>query len=311
MNRGNLIDDDLKYVFYMLLAGIFCFLLVSRQLALGLFVIVFLYSAMSGVFIMFGEGGQSASNRYAPSRQPQIMPATSAPLPDEPTIADQIKAVHMKNDFKCPNCGATVLPTDMICKHCGSVLVASINLPRPEKWSDVEVGQAVTVKHPKQGEMNLSVKNRIYYGELWQAQMRPNVPWTLTGAYYVGLGLDEDLMLMNWQSHLYLLDARKPLNDMSINRDFAPYARQFAASNQTAKVSFPYQNETWRMEDIGRFRVEYAEGDGIRVSPGAVGRFIHASDKNKVLVVEDYQTGGSGLDTLWTGYEIGEQDIQF
>jgi zinc ribbon protein len=311
MKRGTMLDDDLKYVFYLLLVGISCALFISRQLALGLFVIVFLYSGMSGVFMLFGESGKASTNGYAQARQPQVMPATSAPLPDEPTIADQIKAVHLKNDFKCPNCGATVLPTDMICKHCGSVLVAAVSLPRPEKWSDIEVGQAVILKHPKQGEMNLSVQNRIYYGELWQAQMRPNVPWTLTGAYYVGLGLNEDLMLMNWQSRFYLLDAKQPLNDMSINRDFAPYARQFAASNQTAKVSFPYQNETWRMEDIGRFRVEYAEGDGIRVSPGAVGRFIHASDKNKVLVVEDYQTGGSGLDTLWTGYQIAEQDVQF
>lgn len=311
MNRHSLFDDDLQYVFYMLLAGLFCSFFISSALGLGLYVVVFLYSAMSGVFIMFGEGSQSPSNRYAPSRQPQIMPATSAPLPDEPTIADQIKAVHMKNDFKCPNCGAIVLPTDMICKHCGSVLVAAVSLPRPEKWSDIAVGQAVIVKHPKQGEMNLSVQNRIYYGELWQAQMRPNVPWTLTGAYYVGLGLDEDIMLMNWQSRFYVLDAKQPLNDMSINRDFAPHARQFAASNQTAKVTFPYQGETWHMEDIGRFRVEYAEGDGIRVSPGAVGRFIHASDKNKVLVVEDYQTGGSGLDSLWIGYQIAEQDVQF
>jgi hypothetical protein len=141
--------------------------------------------------------------------------------------------------------------------------------------------------------------------------MRPYVPWTLTGTYYVGLGLDQNIFLMNWQSRFYVLDARAPLTDMSINRDFAPYARQFAASNQTAKVSFPYQGENWHMEDIGRFRVEYAEGDGIRVSPGAVGRFIHASDQNKVLVVEDYQTGGSGLDTLWQGYQIVEQDIKF
>jgi hypothetical protein len=115
---------------------------------------------------------------------------------------------------------------------------------------------------------------------------------------------------MNWQSRFYLLDSQQPLTDMSINRDFAPHARKFAASNQTKSVSFPYQGATWEMFDIGRFRIEFAEGEGIRVGPGAVGRFIHANRNLDVLVVEDYQSGGSGLDTLWMGYQVEEESIQ-
>jgi hypothetical protein len=150
----------------------------------------------------------------------------------------------------------------------------------------------------------------VYYGELWQEQMKPDVPWTLTGSYYVGLGLNENIFLVNWQNRFYLLDLHQSLTDMSINRDFAPYARKFAASNQTQDVSFSYQETIWNMLDIGRFRIEFAEGDGTRVGPGAVGRFIHARHNNKVLVVEDYQTGGSGLDTLWMGYQIEDEDIK-
>jgi hypothetical protein len=115
---------------------------------------------------------------------------------------------------------------------------------------------------------------------------------------------------MNWQSQFYLLDLHQPLTDMNINRDFAPHARKFAASNQTRNVIFSYQETVWEMFDIGRFRIEYTEGDGIKVSPGAVGRFIHARQDNHMLVVEDYQLGGNGLDMLWMGYSIEEESIK-
>ena len=254
---------------------------------------------------------ESRQRFSARANQQEIKPATSAPITDEPTIAERIKSVHLKNDFKCPACGATVLPTYLKCKHCGSVLVAIADLPRPERWGDIEIGQSVEVKHPIKGKMSLPIVHRVYYAELWQAQMRPNVPWTLTGSYYVGLGLGNDMFLMNWQSRFYLLDSKSALTDMDINRDFSQPARRFGASNQTADVRFQHKGITWRMEDIGRFRIEFVEGDGIRVSPGAVGRFIHASSNDKILAVEDYQSGGSGLDSLWTGYQIKEKDIQF
>ncbi len=245
-----------------------------------------------------------------PDRQEKIHPSTSAPITDEPTIAEKIKSVHIATGFKCPSCGATVLPTDVRCRHCGSVLVARANLPRPAKWSNVEIGRSVQLKHPEKGDLGLPVIHRIYYGELWQAQMKPDVPWTLTGDYYVGLGLANDIFLMNWQSRFYLLDVHQPLTDMNINRDFAPYARKFAASNQTRNVNFSYQEAVWEMFDIGRFRIEFAEGDRIRVGPGAVGRFIHARHDNNILVVEDYQSGGSGLDMLWIGYQVDEENIK-
>jgi hypothetical protein len=97
---------------------------------------------------------------------------------------------------------------------------------------------------------------------------------------------------------------------MEINQSFAPYARQFAASNQTADVHFKYSGSNWRIDDIGKFRIEYCDGDGVQISPGSVGRFIHASTDKGVLVVEDYQSGGSGgLDTLWQGFAIKQTDV--
>jgi predicted RNA-binding Zn-ribbon protein involved in translation (DUF1610 family) len=234
---------------------------------------------------------------------------TSAPVTNEPTIAEKIEAIHKKNDFKCPACGATVLPTDIKCKHCGSVLVATVDLPRPAKWADVEVGQSIQLEHPEKGELHLPIIYRVYYGELWQEQMKSNVPWTLTGNYYVGLGLENGALLLNWQGRFYLLDTSSPLTDKEINQTFANPARQFAASNQSKDVSFAYNRTVWAIEDIGRFRIEWVDGEGEKASAGTVGRFIHAKSGNQVLVVEDYQSSGDGTDTLWLGYQIHESDI--
>jgi zinc-ribbon domain len=303
-------EDDLRYAVYVFLGGVFSVIAISRELAIGLFISVAAYCALSGFYILLFDSGEKRSYSYAQARQPErISPTTSAPITDEPTIADRIKEIHVKNDFKCPSCGATVQPTDIKCKHCGSILVAAANLPRPGRWADIEIGQPIELKHPKLGELHRSVVHRIYYGELWQAQMKQNVPWTLTGSYYAGLGLGDNMLLINWQSRFYVLDSKSPLTDMEINQRFAKAAREFAASNQTKYVTF-ILDTVWRMEDIGRFRIEYAEGEGISVSPGAVGRFIHASHDDRVLVVEDYQTGGNGLDTLWQGYHIEEQEIK-
>lgn len=240
-----------------------------------------------------------------------IQPTTSAPITDESTIADKIKAIHIATNFKCPSCGATVKPTDMKCEHCDSFLVAAANLPKPEVWRDIEIGQSVQVQHPVKNRLSLAVTSRVYYGELWQTEMKSNVPWTLTGNYYVTLGLRNGMLLKNWQSRFYILDSHQQLTDTIINQNFAQPARRFAASNQTAYVSFEYQGIDWRMEDIGRFRIEYVEGNEATVDPGTIGRFIHASDVNQILVIEDYQSGGNGLDTSWHGYQIKEQDIKF
>lgn len=156
------------------------------------------------------------------------------------------------------------------------------------------------------------MERRLYYGELWQERSGANIPWTPTGTYFVGLTLQGGRFLLNWQGRFYFFDSNSRLTDMDINRDFVPYARQFAASNQTADVRFRYQNQNWKMDDIGKFRIEYCDGEGTQISAGSVGRFIHASNGNEALVVEDYQSGGSGgMDTLWRGFLLKETDIKF
>ena len=57
--------------------------------------------------------------------------------------------------------------------------------------------------------------------------------------------------------------------------------------------------------------MERAEGSGLRLSPGAVGRFIHAMGAdNRALVVEDYQSGSGGQDTAWIGWQVMWEDIK-
>jgi predicted RNA-binding Zn-ribbon protein involved in translation (DUF1610 family) len=263
-------------------------------------------------FLSRRSSGEEGYERHVRSRaveSNQIQNTSNAPITNEPTIAEKIESIHKQNDFKCPSCGATVLPIDIRCKHCGSVLITAIDLPRPAKWGDVEVGQSVQLQHPEKGQINLPVIHRMIYGELWQAQMKPDVPWTLTGNYYVGLGLENGNFLLNWQSRFYLLDSSSLLTDKDINQTFAKPAREFAASNQSRNVSFTYNRTVWMIEDIGRFRIEWVHGEGAKAPPGAVGRFIHAKAGNQVLVIEDYQSSGGGVDTLWIGYQIVESDI--
>ena len=253
-----------------------------------------------------------SGNQPARPAQPVVPSAANAPVVKSPTLAEKMASINIPKDLKCPSCGAAIRPTDKKCNYCGSSLVPLIDLPQPANFGDLQVGQSVQVKHPKQGMLTLNVKRRLYYGELWQEHTGVNVPWTTTGAYFVGLTLDQDLFLLNWQSRFYLLDQNSPLTDMEINRNFAPYARQFAASNQTANVRFSYEGGNWHIDDIGKFRIEYCDGDGADISPGSVGRFIHASNGNEVLAVEDYQSGGSGgLDTLWRGWSIQRSDITY
>jgi hypothetical protein len=266
----------------------------------AIWIAIFFFS--SGMHIL-NAGGQTQRQSYIPA-------ASSAPVINSPTLAEKMASINIPHDLKCPSCGAIIRPTDKKCNYCGSSLVPLIDLPQPANFGDVQVGQSIRLTHPKQGELTLSVRRRLYYGELWQEHTGPNVPWTTTGTYFVGLTLDHDLYLLNWQSRFFLLESHSPLTDMEINRDFAQYARQFASSNQTADVHFRYADANWRIDDIGKFRIEYCDGDGDQISPGSVGRFIHASNDNTVLVVEDYQSGGSGgLDTLWRGYKIKQTDI--
>ena len=263
------------------------------------------------IAIYFFSSGMHALNAgNVVQRQPVISSASSAPVTNSPTLAEKMASINIPHDLKCPSCGAIIRPTDRKCNYCGSSLIPLIDLPQPANFGDVQVGQSVRVTHPKQGVLTLKVLRRLYYGELWQEHSGPNIPWTTTGTYFVGLTLDHDIFLLNWQSRFFLLESHSPLTDMEINQSFAPYARQFAASHQTADVHFKYTGTNWHIDDIGKFRIEYCDGDGPQISPGSVGRFIHASNDNIVLVVEDYQSGGSGgLDTLWKGFGIKQTDI--
>lgn len=172
-------------------------------------------------------------------------------------------------------------------------------------------GQTATFRHPKRGEISAKVLGLIHFTELWQTQRGPNAPWVPTGNTFTALWLG-DYMLYEWQSRLYLFDEAQALTDEDINKNFLPAAKQYAQSNQTAKVTFAWPPFTWTIVDIGKFSVARAEGTGLRLNPGATGRFIHATaEDNRVLVVEDYQSGGSGgLDTVWIGWQITWDDVK-
>ena len=295
----------------------------SSEVSFGLvaLVLLLLFSSispyLSGIvsiwiaIYFFFSGMQALREGNVSQRQPVIPSAANAPVMNSPTLAEKMASINIPHDLKCPSCGAIIRPTDRKCNYCGSSLVPLIDLPQPANFGDIQVGQTIRVTHPKKGLLTLKVLRRLYYGELWQEHTGANVPWTTTGTYFVGLTLEHDIFLLNWQSRFFLLESHSPLTDMEINQSFAPYARQFAASNQTADVHFKYANSNWRIDDIGKFRIEYCDGDGVQISPGSVGRFIHASNDKAVLVVEDYQSGGSGgLDTLWQGVGIQQTDLR-
>ncbi len=317
-------NGDIRIGFFLIaVGGLVAFVNYPFAILVGMglgiyFTLAFLFGLLSGekYFERMAASRSAASyssgkSQFRQYKGKDIPQTSSAPIADEPTIAERIKAIHVKNDFKCPSCGATILPTDVKCKHCDSILVVTADLPRPEIWGGVEIGQSVQVKHPDKGDLNASVIYRVYHGELWQVKMKPDAPWTLTGNYYVGLGLENGMYLLNWQGRFYLLDTNATLTDKEINQTFAKPAREFAASNQSKDVRLIYARTNYGMEDIGRFRIEFAEGDGIKVSPGAVGPFIHAKRDNLALVVEDYQSGAGGVDNAWTGYQIAAKDIRF
>lgn len=251
--------------------------------------------------------------------QPEVSrPRPARPIPAQPSAANapvQLPKRDMTNlsaTIKCPSCGASIKPTAKQCPYCGSTFAPRIELPEPAKLGNLEIGHSVRVNHPQKGAITYRVRGRLLYTELWQATRGPNVPWTPTGNYFAGFPLDQNAYLLNWQERFYLLDERRALTDMDINRDFVPAAKQFAQSNQTAQVEFTYLGGRWQLVDIGRFAVEYEDGEGGHLRKGAIGRFIHATSGNQALVVEDFQSGGiGGQDTLWKGFLVQETDIQF
>jgi hypothetical protein len=170
-------------------------------------------------------------------------------------------------------------------------------------------GQTAVFRHPKRGEITATILGVIHYAELWQTARGPNAPWVPTGNTFVALWLG-DYMLYEWQGRLYLFDEGQDLTEQQINTSFLPYARQFAQGNQAAQVTFAWPPLTWTMVDIGRFAADRVEGSGLRLNAGAQGRFIHAAGEDRrALVVEDYQSGGGGQDTVWIGWQITWDDV--
>lgn len=188
----------------------------------------------------------------------------------------------------------------------GQVMIKNI-----QKLEWIHLGQRIYARHPVKGELMAHVLGKITFAELWQQSRGPQVPWVPTGSAFAGFWLEGSMLLLNWQTRFYLLDEAVQLSDVDIQRDFAPYARQFAQSDQTADVYFAYPPAMWHVDDIGKFRIERVEGEGLTLNSGAIGRFIHASgDAGRALVIEDYEGGGGGQDTAWIGYQITEEDIK-
>lgn len=182
-------------------------------------------------------------------------------------------------------------------------------LNEPQKWNWIRVGQRVRVPHPVKGELTVHVLGRIVYTELWQQGRGAQIPWVPTGNQFAGFWLDQEILLLNWQTRCYVLDEHMEVSETDIQRDFAPHAKKFAQSNQTANVIFAYPPASWRIDDIGKFRVGAVEGAALNVRLGAVGRFIHASgDSRRALVLDDFESGGQ--DMVWTGYQINEEDLK-
>jgi hypothetical protein len=182
--------------------------------------------------------------------------------------------------------------------------------PVLKKLNGINVGQRIKVPHPVKGELTVHVLGRILYNELWQQSKGPQNPWVATGNQFAGFWLDGEMLLLNWLNRFYLLDTNDPLTDTDIARDFAPHAKKFAQSEQTADVYFAYPPASWKIVDIGKFQIASVEGATLHAKNGATGRFIHAGgDGGRALVVEDYE-GGGGEDVAWIGYQLKEEDIQ-
>jgi len=217
--------------------------------------------------------------------------------------------------LNCPNCGGNIQGMDRRCQYCGSTLIAvsaeKREVPRPLKLDWIKLGDSIRLNHPEQGGLTLEVLGQIIYEELWQEVRGPQSPWVPTGNAFVGLWLKGDHFLLNWQNRFYFLEQRTAISDADIQRDFALCARRFGQSDQTAKVVFDYPPGRWQIDDIGKFRVQEVQGVGLEFRPGAIGRFLHASGEGfRALVVEDYESGAAGQDTVWKGYQVKQEDIQ-
>lgn len=259
-----------------------------------------------------GAAAYVPQSSYPAGQNLPPLPATQSAATAQVQLPERKMPDNIPADLKCPSCGASIKPTDKVCPFCGSSLKPQVELPEPAKLGALDLGKTVRVAHPIKGEQVFTVRGRLLFTELWQASSGPTVPWTPTGNYYAGFALEPAGYLLNWQDRFYIMEEQHSLTDMDINRDFLPYAKQFAQSNQTANVEFSYAGARWKMVDIGRFAIEFEDGQGCHLHKGAIGRFIHAGSGNAALVIDDFQSGGSGgQDTLWKGFLIKESDVMF
>ncbi len=184
---------------------------------------------------------------------------------------------------------------------------------KPGEFGAARLGQRITYTHPERGGLTGKVLGTIRYAELWQRQKSPSEPWVSTGniftAHWIG-----DTLLYHWKERLYVLDSYDRITDAEIAQQILPHAKAFGQSDETAEVSFAYPPASWTITDIGKFHVESAEGSGLRLQSGAVGRFVHArggtDNESRALVVEDYQEGSGGQDTVWRGWMISWDDLK-
>lgn len=182
----------------------------------------------------------------------------------------------------------------------------------PAGFSRARPGASVEFRHPENGPQRSVIRGTIRYVELWQRRSHPSEPWVPTGNRFTAHWTGEAL-LYAWKGDLWLLDRFEQISDAEIKQHFAGPARRFGASDETARVNFAYPPGSWLITDIGKFRVEATWGEGLRLTPGANGRFIHAGGgtglEGRALVVEDYLEGHGGHDTVWRGWKIEWDDL--
>lgn len=199
-------------------------------------------------------------------------------------------------------------------RRSGVVRIASTPAPPAPEQADgpagdfdaARPGAGITVQHPERGAIHGRVIGTIRYQELWQRRKASGEPWVHTGNSFTAHWLG-DMLLYAWKGSLWILDAFDLVTDVQIKQTFLPAAQRFGQSDETADTHFAYPPGSWRITDIGKFRVSEAHGTGLRLAAGAEGRFLHAEGDSglagQALVIEDYLEGAGGEDTVWRGWK--------
>src|SRR3972149_2791699 len=135
---------------------------------------------------------------------------------------------------------------------------------KPGEFAAARLGQRITYNHPERGGLTGVILGTIHYAEMWQRRKAPGEPWVPTGnvftAHWIG-----DTLLYPWKDRLYVLDSYDIITDAEIAQQILPHAKAFGQSDETAEVSFAYPPASWTIFDIGKFSVERADGEGLRL----------------------------------------------